>query len=165
MVIPNAEYSRGLMVSGSLPPSRPARRPARQRMGGLTATACRRHRPLTYRKPLRGRRTTRTDSRAASRCSPWVTATIRPVGQAISPTWEARWGDVADRLVREGRTKIEAPLVARGLALTETQTPPSTIARRVGVHHSAVRRILAAAPKVTGSGRLPSALHDQGVLR
>jgi hypothetical protein len=63
-----------------------------------------------------------------------------------------RWSDVADRLVREGRTKIDAVLVAKVLALTEAQTPPSTVARRVGVHHSAVRRILAAAPDVMGPG-------------
>jgi hypothetical protein len=72
--------------------------------------------------------------------------------------WEARWGDVADRLVREGRTKIGAPLVARVLALTDTQTPPSTIARLVGVHHSAVRRIQAAASEVNGSGCRPSGI-------
>jgi hypothetical protein len=46
----------------------------------------------------------------------------------------------------------------RVLALTETQTPPNTIARRLGVHHSAVRRILAATPELDGSGSGPGAI-------
>jgi hypothetical protein len=58
---------------------------------------------------------------------------------------EERWTDIAQALVREKRTKIEPALVAKVLAMTAAHTPPSTIGRRLNVHHSAVRRIQEAA--------------------
>jgi hypothetical protein len=62
---------------------------------------------------------------------------------------ESRWRDIAEALVRERRTKIEPAVVARVLAMTEARTPPSTIGRRLNVHHSAVRRIQEAARELS----------------
>lgn len=72
--------------------------------------------------------------------------TARPAGGAVP---ESHWSDVAHALVRDRRTKIEATVVAKVLALTEAQTPPSTIGRRLNVHHSAVRRIQVAAAELS----------------
>jgi hypothetical protein len=62
---------------------------------------------------------------------------------------ESRWSHIAEALVRERRTRIEPAVVAKVLAMTEAQTPPSTIERRLNVHHSAVRRIQEAAAELS----------------
>jgi hypothetical protein len=73
-----------------------------------------------------------------------------PLLELEEPAAESRWSEVARALVRERRTKIEPTVVAKVLAMTEAQTPPSTIGRRLNVHHSAVRRIQEAAAELTG---------------
>jgi hypothetical protein len=60
---------------------------------------------------------------------------------------------VADVLVRERRTKIGAEVVVKVLAMTEALVPPSTIARRLKVHHTSVRRIQQSAAELTGCYR------------
>ena len=66
---------------------------------------------------------------------------------------ESRWRSVADVLVRERRTQIEAEMVIKVLAMTEALIPPSTIARRLKLHHTSVRRIQKAAAQLAGSYR------------
>jgi hypothetical protein len=55
---------------------------------------------------------------------------------------------VVDVSVRKRRTKIEAEVVIKVLAMTEALIPLSTIARRLKVHHTSVRRIQQGAAKL-----------------
>jgi hypothetical protein len=73
----------------------------------------------------------------------------RPTHVTNGVVAESHWRKVADVLVRERRTKIEPALVAQVLAMTEARTPPSTIGRRLKVHHTSVRRIQQAAAELT----------------
>jgi hypothetical protein len=61
-----------------------------------------------------------------------------------------RWKHTVDQLVRNGTTSKDPEIVAAILAEHAADTPPSTISRRRGVHHSTVGRILAAAAALTG---------------
>jgi len=56
-----------------------------------------------------------------------------------------RWKPTAHELVRNGTTSKDPDTVAAILAEHAAGTPPSTISRRRGVHHSTVGRILAGA--------------------
>ncbi|MBE1552118.1 hypothetical protein GGC64_006205 [Mycobacterium sp. OAS707] len=56
-----------------------------------------------------------------------------------------RWRHTAHQLVRNGTTSKDPEIVAAILAEHAAGTPPSTISRRRGVHHSTVGRILAGA--------------------
>src|SRR6185437_12758928 len=56
-----------------------------------------------------------------------------------------RWKPAAHELVRNGTTSKDPDTVAAILAEHAAGTPPSTISRRRGVHHSTVGRILAGA--------------------
>jgi len=62
-----------------------------------------------------------------------------------------RWQPVAESFVREGITpRTEPELVATILAELEAGTRPGTIERRHNVHHSTVKKVLAAADELTG---------------
>lgn len=61
-----------------------------------------------------------------------------------------RWKHTAHQLVRNGTTSKDPEVVAAILAEHAAGTPPSTISRRRGVHHSTVARILAGAAALTG---------------
>ena len=66
-----------------------------------------------------------------------------------SPTETTRWKHTAHQLVRNGTTSKDPEIVAAILAEHAAGTPPSTISRRRGVHHSTVGRILAGAADLT----------------
>jgi hypothetical protein len=61
-----------------------------------------------------------------------------------------RWKPTAHELVRNGTTSKDPETVAAILAEHAAGTPPTTISRRRGVHHSTVGRILAGAEALTG---------------
>jgi Protein of unknown function (DUF2637) len=67
-----------------------------------------------------------------------------------SKTETTRWKHTAHQLVRNGTTSKDPEIVAAILAEHAAGTPPSTISRRRGVHHSTVGRILAGAADLTG---------------
>jgi membrane protein implicated in regulation of membrane protease activity len=90
---------------------------------------------------------------SAVQCTTLLTVGDQPSTTALElhdTVAESRWNNVADLLVRQKRTKIEPAVVAMVLAMTEARTPPSTIGRRLKVHHTAVRRIQEAAAELTG---------------
>jgi hypothetical protein len=60
-----------------------------------------------------------------------------------------QWTHTAQQLVRNGTTSKDPEVVAAILAEHAAGTPPSTISRRRGVHHSTVGRILAGAAALT----------------
>lgn len=62
----------------------------------------------------------------------------------------ARWQSTARSLVESGVTQKDPGVVAQILAEHAAGTPPSTIGRRLDVHHSTVRRILAEVGDVVG---------------
>jgi hypothetical protein len=62
----------------------------------------------------------------------------------------ARWEPTAQQLVTTGVTSKDAAVVAQILAEHAAGTPPSTIGRRLDVHHTTVRRILARAGDLAG---------------
>jgi hypothetical protein len=64
-------------------------------------------------------------------------------------TETTRWKHTAHQLVRNGTTSKDPEIVAAILAEHAAGTPPSTISRRRGVHHSTVGRILAGAADLT----------------
>jgi len=66
------------------------------------------------------------------------------------PATAGRWLPVAERLVRSGVTSKEPRVVAEILAEHAAGTPPSTIGRRLEIHHSTVSRILAGAENLVG---------------
>jgi hypothetical protein len=75
----------------------------------------------------------------AGDCGPLDTAAVR------------RWQPVADSLVRDGVTpRTEPQLVAIILAEREAGTRAATIEKRHNVHHSTVKKVLAAADQLTG---------------
>jgi hypothetical protein len=62
-----------------------------------------------------------------------------------------RWQPVADSLVRGGvAPRTEPQLVATILAEREAGTRTATIEKRHNVHHSTVKKVLAAADQMTG---------------
>jgi hypothetical protein len=66
-----------------------------------------------------------------------------------SKTETTRWRHTAHQLVRNGTTSKDPETVAAILAEHAAGTPPGTISRRRGVHHSTVGRILAGAADLT----------------
>jgi hypothetical protein len=66
------------------------------------------------------------------------------------PAGIVQWTHTAQQLVRNGTTSKDPAVVAAILAEHAAGTPPSTISRRRGVHHSTVGRILAGAAALTG---------------
>jgi DNA-binding IclR family transcriptional regulator len=67
------------------------------------------------------------------------------VGAVAAPAAIVEWRPKAEELVQAGVTQKDPETVARILAERAAGTPPSTIGRRLEVHHSTVGRILAAA--------------------
>jgi hypothetical protein len=72
-----------------------------------------------------------------------------PAAPSDSPA-HIRFKPTAQQLVRSGVTSKDEETVAAILAEADAGTPPSTISRRRGVHHSTVGRILAGAQELTG---------------
>jgi Protein of unknown function (DUF2637) len=66
------------------------------------------------------------------------------------PAALVRWRLTADELVRSGVTSKDPQIVAAVLAEHAAGTPPTTIGRRLDVHHTTVGRILAGAQGLTG---------------
>lgn len=69
-----------------------------------------------------------------------TTPEVGPADDALE-----RWREPARELVEAGVTSKDPAIVARILAEHHAGTPPSTIGRRLAVHHSTVNRILAKA--------------------
>jgi hypothetical protein len=78
-----------------------------------------------------------------------LTAVADPSAAPIDLSELVRWKPTAHELVRNGTTSKDPDTVAAILAEHAAGTPPSTISRRRGVHHSTVRRILAGAEAPT----------------
>lgn len=91
-----------------------------------------------------------TQRAAVSAAAEGPAATERSADEMLS---EPRWRKVADSLVRERRTRIDAETVIKVLALADAHIPPSTIARRLKLHHTSIRRIQKAAVELAGSDR------------
>ncbi|AGB26815.1 Protein of unknown function (DUF2637) (plasmid) [Mycobacterium sp. JS623] len=77
-------------------------------------------------------------------------------GQEAGPSFSVaesedivEWTPTAQQLVRNGTTSKDPEIVAAILAEHAAGTPPGTISRRSGVHHSTVGRILAGAAALT----------------
>jgi hypothetical protein len=72
--------------------------------------------------------------------------------EAVPPNAGAvgRWRSTAHELVKSGVTQKDPDVVAQILAQHEAGTPPSTISRRLDVHHTTVNRILARAGERAG---------------
>jgi hypothetical protein len=79
-----------------------------------------------------------------------LAAVADPSATPIDVSELVRWKPTAHELVRNGTTSKDPDTVAAILAEHAAGTPPSTISRRRGVHHSTVRRILAGAEARTG---------------
>jgi len=75
-----------------------------------------------------------------------------PDGAADSrdPAMLTAWQATADELVRRGVTSKDSQVVAAVLAEHAAGTSPSTIGRRLAIHHQTVGRILAGAQRLTG---------------
>jgi hypothetical protein len=72
-------------------------------------------------------------------------AEAAPSAEEVPPNAGAvgRWQSTAQELVKSGVTQKDSAVVAQILAEHEAGTPPSTISRRLDVHHTTVNRILA----------------------
>lgn len=68
---------------------------------------------------------------------------------AVEGHGDTRWHSAARQLVDAGVTQKDVDVVALVLAEHEAGTAPSTIGRRLDVHHSTVGRILARAAELT----------------
>jgi hypothetical protein len=84
-----------------------------------------------------------------SESNPVRTAIAEVPDTPVDTTEIVRWKRTAHQLVRNGTTSKDPEIVATILAEHAAGTPPSTISRRRGVHHSTVGRILAAAAEIT----------------
>jgi len=79
-----------------------------------------------------------------------VKTSVQDAAQVPASTTETtRWKHTAHQLVRNGTTSKDPETVAAILAEHAAGTPPGTISRRRGVHHSTVGRILAGAADLT----------------
>jgi hypothetical protein len=69
---------------------------------------------------------------------------------SMEPAMLTAWQATADELVRSGVTSKDPRVVAAVLAEHAAGTSPSTIGRRLAIHHQTVGRILAGAQGLTG---------------
>jgi Protein of unknown function (DUF2637) len=131
----------------SLAPARAARRPAEHRGTAERVTS---HKP-----PARSAagRTGAPDSGQA----PGGAAAQRALAavpdravDSVDPAMLMDWQATADELVRSGVTSKDRQVVAAVLAEHAAGTSPSTIGRRLAIHHQTVGRILAGAQGLTG---------------
>ncbi|WP_375486236.1 DUF2637 domain-containing protein [uncultured Mycobacterium sp.] len=81
---------------------------------------------------------------------PALSAVPDAADESVDAASLLRWKPTADELVRSGVTSKDPEIVAAILAEHAAGTPPSTIGRRLEVHHSTVGRILAGAESLTG---------------
>jgi hypothetical protein len=70
--------------------------------------------------------------------------------ESADPAMLMAWKSTADELVRSGVTSKDPEVVAAVLAEHAAGTSPSTIGRRLAIHHQTVGRILAGAEGLTG---------------
>jgi hypothetical protein len=73
-----------------------------------------------------------------------------PADTSLVPDAAGRWRPTAQDLVDSGVTSKDPGVVARILAEHAAGTPPSTIGRRLDVHHTTVSRIVAKANELVG---------------
>ncbi|BBZ15079.1 DUF2637 domain-containing protein [Mycobacterium branderi] len=98
-----------------------------------------------------GREVARTEQPASSKPAERLLAPVPDTaGDSVDSAAVVRWRPAADELVRSGVTSKDPAIVAAVLAAHAAGTPPSTIGRRLEVHHSTVGRILTAARRLTG---------------
>ena len=129
-------------------PPRPAG-PAAARNGAAIADAGPTPRPVST--PNRAVAVPDAPAAASTMASKRMLTTVADPSAAPTDLSElVRWKPTAHELVRNGTTSKDPDTVAAILAEHAAGTPPSTISRRRGVHHSTVRRILAGAEARTG---------------
>jgi Protein of unknown function (DUF2637) len=121
---------------------------ARARNGATVDHHARAARPLTppYRAP------SPSDAPPAVSMTPnrALTAVADTPADPIDSSALVQWKPTAHELVRNGTTSKDPETVAAILAEHAAGTPPTTISRRRGVHHTTVGRILAGADALTG---------------